>query len=292
MTVWVIGAVLERDGQLRLRRCYTTESVNHDITAGHPDGSMEVVLFGDHDEELARGVLTKDAGTDPPPGPRRFRVRGTVPMPEDARRAVFYDDGRVIEDVAIDPIPSVSIEVKHQSKRGWFAAIDTSTGGEDAWMAVNVLLEGRPAHSVYIGPPQRQVELDLTSVYGDEAHVGVLYSTGTTAAAAVSEAFSLERRPAPAAIVEPAPGSNVTPWDIIDASVGLTAPVPGSQEILEGTCWFVDGDEAGQGRLVAIGPLKPGRHVLTAEVPAGPHSDSCQAEVRLRVSNPQAASSA
>ena len=288
----VIDARLNRDGTLALRRSYTTEQLQHRSEPQRHDAEpLTAVAVDRAGDELTRGRLRRFEPPEPGEGPPRYKVRGELSLPRNAAAVHILDGEREVGVFDLDDAPDVAVSVK-TAKEYAGVVIEHSDPTTQAWMAISLFTDGQAARTLYVGPPTQEYEFELSSTYGEQAAVGVLYSTGTRSAAAMSEPIDLPRNPVPLTIVEPMAKATFTPWDVIDARAGLSSGFAEAHEVLTSVAWTVDDERAGTGHLIAVGPLKPGRHTITASVDGSDHCDPASESVEITVRAPGGGKSA
>lgn len=290
----IIDARQNPDGAIELRRTYTTETPRHGQREQTGDLSpLGAIALGRDGEELARATLRRFAPLERRDGPHRLKVRGELVLPRGAVAVRVLDEEREVAVFELSERPEVALRA-HRVRGSARIAIDFSEAGAGAWMAISVFTDGQTPRTVYLGKPLRKYEIDLATVYGKLARIGVLFSTGTRSAAAMSDDVELSRKPAPLEIVEPADGTTITPWDVIDARAGIVRGASEGRELLAETEWHLGKQPLGQGRLVAVGPLPVGKHTLSAKVAASENMAAASASVSITVAEigkdkPQAA---
>lgn len=283
----VIDGRLDRNGSFTLRRTYTTEHLQHRSEPRPHDAKPLTAVAVDRDgDELARGRLRCFEPPEPGEGLPRYKVKGELSLPRAAAAVLILDGEREVGSFDLDDTPEVSVSLG-KGKEYAGVLIEHSDPTPHSWMAVSLFTDGQAPRTLYVGPPVREYELDLSTIYGEQAYVGVLYSTGTRSSAAMSGPIDLPRNPVPLTIVEPAAQATFSPWDVIDARAGLRSGFAGAQEVLATVAWTVDDEPAGTGRLIAVGPLDPGRHTITATVDGPDHSNPASASVEIQVRSPR-----
>jgi len=268
--VLIIDAELDSSGKFTMRYAYTTPELKHpQVPQASDDEPLMAIVIGQGGRQLTSARLRRFQPPEPDPGPPVWDVRGAVALGAGAESVEILDGERHITRIELDPQPEIRIEVARLSKGsdGAMATLEfTPTTTRGAWMAVTILTDDQPPRSIYLGRPMSELEVDLGLSIGSEARIGVLYSTGTRAAGAVSDPVKLPRRQLPLIISSPRSDSTISQWDPIDCIAGFSVPMAHMAEHLDGVLWSVDGEEAGEGRLVTVGPLSVGKHEITARV--------------------------
>lgn len=283
----VIDAELTWDGTFELLYSYTTGREPHALPPGKGDDQplMALVLDGDG-KQVASALLRRFQPPEQDDLAPVWDVRGVVPLARTAARVrIVTAESEPVAEFDLGDEPELRLEVEPTKNRsGALVRVSYDPRPSGSWMAVQLLSESQGPRTLHFGSPRESIEVDLDGIWAPEVRIGVLYSTGTRGASAVSEAISIKSAEAPLVVSAPPANSVLSSWDYIDCIATLRLPVPNAEDLLSSVRWTVDGDEAGHGRLITIGPLAPGKHEITAtiegpdDVPGG--SDSVVVTVR------------
>lgn len=238
-----------------------------------PDGIHELQLLGGDGEVLSIGNLSARVPVDHEGAPPYLKVTGYVALRDGARHVRLLARGVEAWRAEVPPPAELSVKLGRVTKAGKVTlGIECSRGGAGAHVGVVLAWGPRRFRTVGIFKPSSSLTLDLASFPGGRrCQLVVHYSNGLRSASARTKRFALAERPPEVAIVRPAHGSKLSPHAPLDLEASVndpqTGPVPD-----DAVRWFVDGEEAGRGRVVTIAPLSPGRHEICARYPKGKRS--------------------
>ncbi|MBN3760728.1 hypothetical protein [Burkholderia sp. Ac-20365] len=280
--VLVIRGLLDRAGQFAPKRCRSTQHVRAWPVV--EESPIVVELLGSDETILHRELAQVKADQGCQPGDaHRFRVLAYIELRPDA---AFVRLRRMEIVVWRREIPSpAELSMTGPGKRVVRTRPPTlrfrfSKPSDDAHLTLVYRWGPRQFRVVYLGPPEKQIALDLAEMPGgDDCFIAATYSNGLRSAHAVTAPFMLQRHGPSASIIQPSPGARlVAKTHVILQGACTDAERPGGPREVD-LAWFVDDMEVGRGFLTSVDGLSPGTHVIALRYGA---ERGAQASVEVR----------
>lgn len=260
-----VHGFLNRAGQFRLRRCYSTHFVRRS-PVGHDGYMLEAV---DHEGRILQRSFPEVVAMEHchPEGVRRWKVTGYIGAHERAAAVRLRTNDTMLWQQPMLPQPMLEV------------ALDTDSPSRDHPLGLH-LRYSEPGPGAYVqlvyqwgerqfqvigyGAPASAIPIDLGHLPGGErCRLVVHYSNGMRSAGAATRPFTLRPRGPWLAIVSPGREGTFAanqPLELVGQLVDDERPggaVP--ERDLE---WWLDDESVGRGSIACVQSLPPGLHTV------------------------------
>lgn len=261
-----------RDGAFELRGAYSTRTVWHWPRVTNSEYFVEASTR--EGETLVREPLIVTPDVVCERAPRYDKLRGYIALQDTAETLTVLHAARPVARIQIPPAPKLALSSAVPTKtsktgrmeRGdaYVLTIDASSHGPDS--RLNVVYEWGPRRyqTVYVGPVEKQLKIDLKELPGGmHCRFVVLLTHLLRSVGAATEPFELAPADPSARIVRPLDGSSFARLVPIEYEGQIFDPQSGAPRGSEAFEWFLNGAPLSRRRVGSLEELSPGRWELS-----------------------------